>query len=562
MKFFSIFAVFCFALLCFVFCFVSLQSLVDSEFDIFCSLALSCLLQLSLKSLSQKAFLQEDRRSGINLLQAAVFEGDYNIVSKADIFLDNFVEEMNLETTGSDDKLFPRMSAVDILLSLDKKGRGHADIEKLYHEEVEKVSSLTELHRCAHNNDTEETVELVLKDGVDINIPAKSNRTPLLWASPSSSSMFIKTLVELGADVNAQRSDDKVAPLLLAAEWNNYMAARLLLEHGAHTNVQASGGATPLHGAVKNNRENLVKLLLENNADANIQDAGGDTPLHVSIGRGNLEISQLLIETGCNINLRNKIHQTPLYIAVKNKHEHLIRLLIDCNADVSMAYKQNTKYRIYLVRGKDRGKPAWHYVLAERHLLGLFLKRTHGGYLDVADFGTVLKSGWGKDPPESIREQILEIANVQSKEIPGETLLHAASRNNNAEVIELLVNYGAWDVNARDAEGFTPLHIAAIHGNMQVVKKLVDLKADVNQAVAVVDMAHLNEETEVEEYLKSKIGPSERTGREEVGRDVASTTPFTEAGSGMLRFIRSNLNRGSRAVLEAVVAAVVDFNSS
>ena len=553
-------------------------------------------MQLSLKSLSRKAFLQADRRTGFNLLQAAVFEGDYNVVWKAYALLDNCVKEMNFETS-SDAKLYPGMSAVDILLVLDTKKRGHHDIDELYQKNVEKFNTLTELHRCAHSGDVEKAIELVLNDGVDINIPALCNRTPLLWASLSSSSMLIKTLIDLGADVNAQRTDDEVAPLFLAACWNNYMATHLLLEHGAHANVQDSdgwsplhvsvekgffevsqllievgcntnlrskNGRTPLHCAVANSHVNAVKLLLNNNTDANIQDAEGDTPLHLSVHRGNFEISQLLIEVGCNINLRNKSHQTPLYIAVKNGHERLIRLLLDCNADVSMGYKQNTCDRIYLVRGKDRGKPSWHYVLVERHLLGLFLKRTSGGSIDVADFGTVLKSGRGKDPPESIREQIRGIAKVESKEIPGETLLHAASRNNNAEIIELLVKYGAWDVNARDAEGFAPLHIAAIHGNMQVVKKLVDLKADVSQAVAVVDMAQLNEETEIDEYLKSKVGPSERTGREEVGRDVERTKPFAEAGSlssGVLRFI-SNFNKGSRAVLDAVVAAVVDFNSS
>ena len=464
------------------------------------------------------------------MLQAAVFQGDYSVVLKAQVLLDNFVKEMNSVSTSDDAHVFPGKTAVNILSNLDNKMQTRDDINQLYQDSVQTVNTLTELHWCAKKDDPEKAVELVVNDGVDIDIPALFNRTPLLWASNPSSSMLIKTLIDLGADVNAQRTGDKVAPLFFAAYWNNYMAIRLLLERGA---------------------------------DSNIQNVDGDSPLHISVSKGFFKVSQLLIEAGCNINLRNKCHQTPLYIAVKNGHKRLTRLLLDCNADVSMGYKQNTNERIYLVRGKDRGKPAWHYVMVERDLLGLFLKLTNSGSsLDVKEFGLVLKSGWGRDPPEKTIDKILTDYDNILKEIPGETVLHVASRNNNAEIIDLLVKYGAWDVNARDAEGFTPLHIAAIRGNMQVVKKLVDLKADVSQAVAVVDMAHLNEETEIEEYLKSKIGPSERTGREQVGRDVPRTTPFTEAGSGMLRFLRSNLDRGSRAVLEAVVAAVVDFNAS
>ena len=72
--------------------------------------------------------------------------------------------------------------------------------------------------------------------------------------------------------------------------------------------------------------------------------------------------------------------------------------------------------------------------------------------------------------------------------------------------MELLVKHGA-DVNSRDAEGFTPLHVAAIHGKIQIVKKLLDLGADDNLTTLdgkdAADLAELNEETEIEEYLKA-----------------------------------------------------------
>jgi hypothetical protein len=61
---------------------------------------------------------------------------------------------------------------------------------------------------------------------------------------------------------------------------------------------------------------------------------------------------------------------------------------------------------VYLVRGKDRGKAAWHYVLVDKVKLPVFLKRTQGGSLDVADYGKVLHSGWGQDPPDEIRTKI------------------------------------------------------------------------------------------------------------------------------------------------------------
>ena len=524
-------------------------------------------MQLSLRRLSRRAFLQVDRRLGFNLLQAAVFEGDSDIYFKAGVLLDNVVKEMNFKTAENDDTFFSGMSAVDILANLEEKRQGHAKIDKQYQGDVEKFRTLTELHLCSCNDDAETAVELVLNDDVDVNIPALCNRTPLLWASPSSSSMLIKTLIDLGADVNVQRTDDKITPLMLAADWKNYLASRLLLEHGADINMRNKYGRTPLYDAVRTNHETLVKLLLEKKADVCVQDTEGDSPLHYSVRGGFFEVSRLLIEAGCNVSVRNKSHQTPLYIAVEEAHEQLVTLLLANGADVHMQYKENPRERIYLVRGKDRGKPAWHYVLVEKLLFGLFLKRTQGGSLDVEDFGKVLKSGWGVDPPAGTKDKILEDGGDIFNEIPGETLLHVATRNNNTEIIELLVDFGSSDVNTQDKEGFAPLHIAAIHGNMHAVKKLVELGANVNQALPVGEIARVNEELDIEKYLKSKMGVNEGSGEREDERDIAPTNrvtagPSFESTLERLHSIGNTIKREGIHFLEAVGAAAIGSNPS
>ena len=424
-----------------------------------------------------------DTRSGFNMLTAAVFEGNFHIASKAHVLLENFVKEMNLS------------AAADILANLETKRRDHYKIERLYEEMVYKVNTLTELHRCNWGNDSEKAVELVLNDGLDINTPALCNRTPLLWASLSSSGEFVETLIDLGADVNAQRTDDKVTPLILAAHWNNYMAIHLLLERGG-------------------------------NALINTQKDIGHSPLGEAARRGFCNVAELLIEKGSNVNLRNKKGKTPLYFAVENKDEQLIRLLLKNKADVSMRYKDsNSTERIYLVRGKEEGKPVWLYVLVNKHVLGLFLKKTQGGSLDVADFGAVLRSGHGQDPPVDITDNIIQDSDALLQEISGETVLHiACMKKERPDVIDLLVQAGA-DVNAQAADGFTPLHIAAIYGNLRIVRKLVDLDADVNIITAngknAAGVAHLFEESEIEEYLVSKMASSKKTKGKEGDSELA-----------------------------------------
>ena len=477
-------------------------------------------LQPSLLFLSRKAFLHVDTRSGFNRLQAAVFQGDYGTFLMATFYLANYLQDMDLQKTGSHAKVFPGKTALEILLALQDKGEGNVKIEELYQGEVERRHTLTELHLCKDNNDVEKAVEIVLNEGVDINIPGKSNRTPLLWASLSASGEFIKTLIDLGADLNVQRTDDKVSPLSLAADWNNYMAVDILLKHGADVG-----------------RINISKTV----------------ELHGCLGAGSLSVSRLLIDSGSDINLRNSKGQTALYCAVKNKHKFIVKFLLESEADVNMKYNENASERIYLVRGKDGWKLAWHYVQVEKALLPLFLRRTNGGSLDVADFGRVLKSGWGKDPPENVRKNINE-RGATFLETQSQTVLHVASKSASLEIVDLLVKHKA-DINANDADGFTPLHLAAMYGNIKVVKKLVELDADVNLKVGgkdAADLAQMNEETEIEEYLKPKRSLPQRdsesqSAESQLPESQSAERQSAESQSGKIQ------PAGSQSVLKVAI---------
>jgi len=68
--------------------------------------------------------------------------------------------------------------------------------------------------------------------------------------------------------------------------------------------------------------------------------------------------------------------------------------------------KSNPRSLIYTVRGQDRGWDAWHIVHVERALLDDFKLKIKSGSIDVADYGYVIKSGWGKDPPKAVIEAI------------------------------------------------------------------------------------------------------------------------------------------------------------
>ena len=74
--------------------------------------------------------------------------------------------------------------------------------------------------------------------------------------------------------------------------------------------------------------------------------------------------------------------------------------------------KRRRSQNVFLVRGKDRGRAAWHYVLVDNQKREMFLAATKSGSLDVADYGEVLESGWGEDPPERVVKRIEEEFNL------------------------------------------------------------------------------------------------------------------------------------------------------
>ena len=62
----------------------------------------------------------------------------------------------------------------------------------------------------------------------------------------------------------------------------------------------------------------------------------------------------------------------------------------------------NKYYRTYLVHDENNGFPCWHYVLVDEDKLEAFKTKLIAGKLNVAEYGTVLYSGWGDDPPKDI----------------------------------------------------------------------------------------------------------------------------------------------------------------
>ncbi len=63
---------------------------------------------------------------------------------------------------------------------------------------------------------------------------------------------------------------------------------------------------------------------------------------------------------------------------------------------------------VYLVKGEDRGRSAWYYVLIvdDEDTVCAFKAALEDDTINLSRYGQILKSGWGKIPPNEVTDEI------------------------------------------------------------------------------------------------------------------------------------------------------------
>ena len=139
-----------------------------------------------------------------------------------------------------------------------------------------------------------QTADLLRHNGADLDVRGQSGRSPLHAAAYSGNFEVVRILIEYNpAYINA-RDDDGSTPLLWASGGHNFNGSvlRLLLEHGAVTNVQNQFGRTPLHRASIIGALEVVRVLLQHGADVEAKDYEGRSPLQLTAQRRVVELLQ------------------------------------------------------------------------------------------------------------------------------------------------------------------------------------------------------------------------------------------------------------------------------
>ena len=257
-----------------------------------------------------------------------------------------------------------------------------------------------------------------------------------------------------------------------------------------------------IHDAAKAGNVEVVKQLLAAGADANEDSGFGMPPLQNAAAFGHKEVVELLIANGADVNIRNLMNLTALDQAN----------ILDLTDTIALLRKH----------GGKTGGELW----AEESILGAagigdigLVKKHLSDGVDVMQRDDMKATSLHHSATSEVAALLIKNgANVNAKDIGGQTPLHEAVNTGILKVAELLITKGA-DVNAKDESEDTPLHKATRKNNHEMIELLISKGADVNPKVASgakqgktpLDAANETNHSELAELLRKHGG---KTGEE------------------------------------------------
>ncbi|ORY61624.1 ankyrin repeat-containing domain protein [Pseudomassariella vexata] len=369
--------------------------------------------------------------------------------------------------------------ALEVLIQL----RARVDLKDIY--------GMTALHAAALTGHSD-MAQVLLKNGANPNEEDEDGWTPLVSAAvkqhyglvsmlipkiENGQQIFERVVAQLDhvnqRDILEELAEKKsvgssvVKGLRMAVNFGYPERVNSLLEAGADIDAEdAIGGSTALGLAAWLCLEELFRLLLDKGADVNKRQRNGRTPLHTAAEDGYEGIVKMIIEHGADLDLR--IHGwTAMLLAAKNWFPSIVTRLVNSGADVNAA--------------DYHGRRALHWAGKTGGANGEGLARlllAKGAELDATDH-------WGWSPLFwAVQNANLELvvllldfgADIGLVTKTGFTVLHLAAYVGDVPILQQLLNRGV-SVNARTPDGPTALDIASFFNKQTIIRLLKDIGA-------------------------------------------------------------------------------------
>ena len=149
------------------------------------------------------------------------------------------------------------------------------------------------------------SIESIVKSGIDINTSGKEGMTPLAWAYFTDKAKAFKKLLELKANPNISFKNDYDSLMSALAYSKNIDYLKMAIKHGGSVNYhdykdEKHWIEPPIFEAILQNKIEHIKTLIKHGADINYNDGYDDTPLASAAGYENYHIVKFLIKNGAD----------------------------------------------------------------------------------------------------------------------------------------------------------------------------------------------------------------------------------------------------------------------
>ena len=231
----------------------------------------------------------------------------------------------------------------------------------------------------------------------------------------------------------------------------------ILLQVASHASQGGKGGDTPLHLASALGQERIVTVLLLNGADnPDVVDSNGRTPLHLAVERGHLPTVKAILAADPDMGIRYKVGcrgYSVLDLAAREGNTDILRALLQHGVDVNR---------------RTDGYTSLHIAALNNNVGAIDVLIEAGADMEIEDDDdcTPFLDACSNHCHQAALALFRHGANIEARDIRGETPLQIAARQAGREgvsaIVDLLLRCGS-DETAVNRNGRTAAEIVGHH---------------------------------------------------------------------------------------------------
>ena len=334
------------------------------------------------------------------------------------------------------------------------------------------------LHITAREGKLNATKKL-LEFNVPCDLRDNDNYTPLRDAILKGQHETAEALLKAGASIKLATPPGKLPVLHVAARSNDVKMLQILIDYNCDVYDTPADGSTALHHAANSGANDAVLFLCSKTELINVRSKQGITPLYSSVRQRNFDISMQILMYNPDVNICSFRGHSPLLLCIDfNGPLELVKQLVLRKAEIHYPYEVNSEGRPVLKSPIElacrKGQAAILRELLQANTDFLYQCQPHLHHLllfSTVDSGSVetveVLLHYGVDPNAMVTNESI-------------TVLLKACFERKTDMVQALINGGAYADMPAGEEGVTPLIVACENDFIELVDILVT-KGGVNR---------------------------------------------------------------------------------